>query len=189
VSDHVISNPGLPVAERTVDKDGAPDIGKLFELHAPFLVRVIERLTGSPALAEDVVQEAFLVAHRRRRDLADVAEVRGWLYRVCTNQVRQHRRSIWRRLRLLGAVAAEPVPPASIPDEVAARLEHGRKIRRCVLELPFLQREVLVLAQLEGESTRSIAALLDIPEGTVGSRLSSARELFRGRWLAEEEGP
>ncbi|HEY4221993.1 MAG TPA: sigma-70 family RNA polymerase sigma factor [Myxococcota bacterium] len=162
------------------------DVGHLFVLHAPFLVRVVERLTGSPAQAEDIVQEAFIVAHRRRRELRDQPEVRGWLYRVCANLVRQHRRSLWRKLRLLGAVAAEPTAAAPVPDDVAARRESGRKIRACILALPFDKREAFVLFELEGESTRAVAALLGVPEGTVSSRLSSAREIFRAGWRAQE---
>lgn len=165
------------------------DVGPLFAAHAPFLVRVVERLTGSGPLAEDIVQEAFLVAHRRRRELRDLPEVRGWLYRVCANGVRQHRRSVWRRLRLLGAVAAEPEPVNErVPDEDAARRQRGRRIRTCIVALPFELREVLVLFDLEGESTRSVAELLGLPEGTVSSRLSRARAQFRERWCALDEG-
>lgn len=165
------------------------DVGPLFAAHAAFLVRVVERLTGSGPLAEDIVQEAFLVAHRRRRELRDVPEVRGWLYRVCANNLRQHRRSLWRRFRLLGAMATEPEPAqVRLPDDDAARFERGRRIRACIVELPFELREVLVLFDLEGESTRGVAELLGIPEGTVSSRLARARAQFRERWCALEDG-
>lgn len=163
------------------------DVGALFAAHAPFLVRVMERLTGSPALAEDIVQDAFIVAHRRRHELRDLPEVRGWLYRVCTNKLREHRRSIWRHLRLLGGVATEPpLTPVAVPDDVTQRLARARRIRACVLDLPLLQREALVLFELEGESTRSVASLLGVPEGTVASRLAAARASFREHWLAAE---
>jgi RNA polymerase sigma-70 factor (ECF subfamily) len=158
----------------------AVDVGALFVAHAPFLVRVVERLTGSATQAEDIVQEAFIVAHRRRHELR--SEARGWLYRVCANHARQHRRSLWRRFRLLGAVAAEPAREPPVPDDVAARRERGATIRARVLELPFLYREALVLYELEGESTRSIAQLLGVSEGTVSTRVSRAREMFRERW-------
>lgn len=167
----------------------ADDVGALFVEHAGFLVRVVERLTGSGAMAEDIVQDAFLVAHRRRRELRAGPEVRGWLYRVCVNGVRQHRRGSWRRFRLLGAIAQEPVPIAHrSPDDDAAMVERGRRIRACVVELPLDLREVLVLFDLEGESTRSVAALLGLPEGTVSSRLARARAQFRERWQAGDGG-
>src|SRR5207253_8431497 len=114
------------------------DIRHLFVVHAPFLVRVVERLTGSPSISEDVVQEAFIVAHRRRRELRDVPELRGWLYRVCANLVRQQKRSLWRRFRLLGAIAVEPPSTTiDVPDTIAQRREEAMRIRRAIVELPF----------------------------------------------------
>lgn len=181
----------LPTADAAAAAADAPvDIGTLFVLHAPFLLRVVERLTGPGAHVEDLVQDVFVVAHRRRSELRDGPELRGWLYRVTSNKARQHRRSLWRRFRLARAVEAQPeqMQPAAL-DEVAARRERGRAIREAVLALPFLQREVLVLFDLEGLDTRTVAALLDVPEGTVSSRLSAARRLFRDRWCRSEEGP
>lgn len=161
------------------------DVGALFTLHAPFLLRVVERLTGPGAHVEDLVQEVFIVAHRRRAALKDVPELRGWLYRVAANRAAQHRRSLWRRFRLARAVEIEPAREATGPDDVAARRQHGARVRAAVLALPFLQREAFVLVELEGFDTRTTAALLDIPEGTVSSRLSTARKLFRQRWTGE----
>jgi DNA-directed RNA polymerase specialized sigma24 family protein len=54
-----------------------------------------------------------------------------------------------------------------------------------VLELPFLQREAFVLVELEGLDAQEAAALLDIPQGTLSSRLSTARKLFRQRWTKD----
>jgi RNA polymerase sigma-70 factor, ECF subfamily len=163
------------------------DVGTLFVLHAPFLLRVVERLTGPGPHVEDLVQEVFIVAHRRRKELRDGPELRGWLYRVTSNKAMQHRRTLWRRFRLAKAVEVEPMHSTpAVPDEVAARREHGRQIRKAVLDLPFLQREAFVLFELEGLDTKTVAALLDIPEGTVSSRLSAARKLFRERWTRSE---
>ena len=163
------------------------DVGTLFVLHAPFLLRVVERLTGPGPHVEDLVQDVFIVAHRRRKELRDGPELRGWLYRVTSNKAMQHRRTLWRRFRLAKAVEVEPMHSTpAVPDEVAARHERGRQIRKAVLELPFLQREAFVLFELEGLDTKTVASLLDIPEGTVSSRLSAARKLFRERWTRSE---
>lgn len=167
--------------------DAIVDVGTLFVLHAPFLLRVLERLTGPGAHVEDLVQDVFVVAHRRRRELRDGAELRAWLYRVTRNKAMQHRRTLWRRFRLARAVQMEPLSSLpAVPDDIAARREHGKKIRACVLELPFLQREAFVLFELEGLDTKTVASFLDIPEGTVSSRLSAARRLFRERWTNAE---
>ena len=159
------------------------DVGTLFILHAPFLLRVTERLTGPGAHVEDLVQDVFMVAHRRRKELREGPELRGWLYRVTSNKARQYKRSLWRRFRLARAVEVDPLRPIpGEPDDIAAQRERGRKIRETVLALPFLQREVFVLFELEGLDTRTVASLLDVPEGTVSSRLFAARRLFRDRW-------
>ncbi|MDP2343938.1 MAG: sigma-70 family RNA polymerase sigma factor [Deltaproteobacteria bacterium] len=183
----------LPHAVASAADDAVVDVGTLFVLHGPFLMRVVERLTGPGPHVEDLVQDVFIVAHRRRRELRDGSELRGWLYRVTANKAMQHRRSLWRRFRLSRAVEVEP-PGArpAIPDEIVAQREHGQRIRQAVLELPFLQREAFVLFELEGLDTKAVAALLDVPEGTVSSRLSAARRLFRERWTRSEraaQGP
>jgi RNA polymerase sigma-70 factor, ECF subfamily len=167
----------------------SPDIGALFVADAPFLLRVVERLTGSGDHVEDLVQEVFIVAHRRRHELRDGPDLRGWLYRVASHKAMQHRRSLFRRFRLSRAVSAEPIHHSiAVPDDVAAARQRGLQIRKAVLELPFLQREVFVLSELEELDTRTIATLLAIPEGTVASRLHTARRLFRERWSADGGG-
>ena len=163
------------------------DVGTLFVLHAPFLLRVVERLTGPGPHVEDLVQDVFIVAHRRRKELRDGPELRGWLYRVTSNKAMQHRRTLWRRFRLAKAVEVEPMGAGpAVPDEIAARRERGAQIRKAVLDLPFLHREAFVLFELEGLDTKAVAALLEVPEGTVSSRLSAARKLFRERWTRSE---
>lgn len=175
-----VSLSAASAGDRVADK--AIDVGALFSLHAPFLLRVAERLTGPGPHVEDLVQEVFIVAHRRRGELRNVPELRGWLYRVTANRAQQHRRSLWRRFRLARAVEFEPAGASAGPDELAARRQRAAQIRAAVLELPFLQREAFVLVELEGLDTCTTASLLGIPEGTVSSRLSTARKLFRQRW-------
>ena len=161
------------------------DVGALFTQHAPFLLRVVERLTGPGIHIEDLVQEVFIVAHRRRAELREGPELRGWLYRVAANRAQQHRRSLWRRFRLESAVELEPRSVTPTADDVVAQHQRGARVRAAVLALPFLHREAFVLVELEGLDTRSAAICLDVPEGTVWSRLSTARRLIRERWTGE----
>lgn len=174
--------------QRTSNPDADPstrrvDIGRLFDEHAPFLLRVAERLTGSGAHVEDVVQEVFLIAHRKQAVLADHPDPRAWLYRTTANVVQHHRRSIARRLRLASAVADEPVrQDADRPDRLADRRQQAERIRECTEKLPIKQREVFVLFELESMEGTEIAAMLDIPENTVWSRLHHARKGFRKAW-------
>src|SRR5688500_588190 len=92
---------------------GAVDVGQLFVAHAPFLLRVVERLTGSGAHVEDIVQDVFIVAHRRRHELRAGDEVRGWLYRVASRSAQRHRRTMWRLFRLVDALTLSPTPTSS----------------------------------------------------------------------------
>lgn len=176
------------------DTEEAVDVGALFDAHAAFLVRVAERLTGSASLAEDVVQEAFIVACRRREILREGSDLRAWLYRVVRNVVRQHRRTKARRLAFLDRFGAEPRWPEAgghDPEQIIADREHGRLIRAAITDLPLKQREVFVLYELEELSGREIAELLSVGENTVWSRLRLARKRFESacrRRMAREGG-
>lgn len=162
------------------------------EAHTDFLLRVATRLCGVRAVAEELVQEAFLIAHRRRSDLPPDLNVRAWLYRVLSNLVRHHHRSIARRLRLQQALSREEDLGSGqqpSPHEELERRERAQQVRACVAKLPHKQREVFTLFELEGLEGAEIARLLEIPENTVWSRLRHARLRFREHWeRAERQG-
>lgn len=182
----------LPNAPRAAPPAAAVAAGvpvqELFAAHASFLVRTLERLTGNRAHAEDLVQEAFLVAHRRRDELRPDGNPRAWLYRVAMNQLRHSRRSFARELRFLGRATAERLFDRRGPEPDGAALERERaeRVRRAVARLPLVYREVFVLFELEGQSGADIAELLDVPVATVWTRLHRAREQFRGAWAQGE---
>ncbi len=168
--------------------DTTVDVGRLFDLHAPFLLRVVERLAGSGPHVEDVVQEVFLIAHRKRRALEGHTEPRAWLYRTATHVVRHHQRAFARRRRLADAVAAEGggLDPARFatqgPEERLAARQQSEAIRAIVLDLPLKQREVFVLFELECLEGKEISELLGVPTNTVWTRLHHARKQFKDLW-------
>jgi RNA polymerase sigma-70 factor, ECF subfamily len=168
---------GLAVAPAVVD------VNAMFIAHAPFLLRVVERMTGRGSHVEDIVQDVFLVAHRRRGDLrieaGDESAARGWLYGVARLRISQHKRSLWRFFRLRDAAEVEPTTPSPTTDDMVQRRATAMRVRASALALPLLQREVFVLHELEGMPTAQVAKVLGIAEGTVWSRLSSARQQFR----------
>lgn len=165
------------------------DVGRLFDAHAGFLLRVVGRLTGTRDRAEDVVQRVFLIAHEKRHTLTEREEIRGWLYRVAMNVTRHDRRSVARRLRLQTALVQEQVrPEVEQPlDRVQADQTSGL-VRACIAKLPFEQREVFVLYELEELRGGEIAAMLGIPENTVWSRLRLARARFKRAWTQAGHG-
>lgn len=177
----------LPVLERAPPAS-AVDVNELFATHSAFLVRTLERITGDLAQAEDLVQEAFLVAHRRRAELRPDGNPRAWLYRVAMNQLRRSRRSFARELLFLTRITAERSTErrAGQPDVVTLDRERAERVRRAVARLPLVHREVFVLFELEGMAGADIGALLDVPVATVWTRLHRAREIFRGAWAQSE---
>lgn len=162
----------------------AVQVDDLFAAHAPFLVRTLERLTGDRAQAEDLAQEAFLVAHRRRADLRADGNPRAWLYRVAMNLLQRSRRSFARELRFLGRVVGERSTQARAgePEQVTIERERAARVRKAVGKLTLVHREVFVLFEIEGLSGAEIATLLEVPVATVWTRLHRAREAFRGAW-------
>ena len=165
------------------------DIGRLFDAHAPYLCRVVHRLTGSRETAEDVVQEVFLLAYNRRTELEDRSGIRTWLYRAAVNHVRHRRRSFSRYQGLMDRYQQHPGlrEKDEGPDEVASRTERGKLVQECVAQLSEKLREVFVLYELEELEGNEIAEILDLPVNTVWSRLRLARAAFRTEWSKRVE--
>lgn len=175
---HVLPGGAAPGAPAPVVVD------ELFLAHAAFLVRTLERMTGDRAQAEDLAQEAFLVAHRRRADLRADGNPRAWLYRVAMNLLHKSRRSFARELRFLGRIVGERATHARAgePEQATLARERAARVRRAVARLPLVHREVFVLFEIEGLSGAEIAVLLEVPVATVWTRLHRAREAFRVAW-------
>jgi RNA polymerase sigma-70 factor, ECF subfamily len=170
--------------------DAALDIDALYAEHAAFLSRVLIRLVGDGAHVDDLVQETFLVAHRKRAAFDGRAQPRTWLYGIAANLARRHRRGSGRLFRALGLLADEPLPPAPSPDHDVERARASHLVRTTLDRLPFKQREVFVLYELEEVDGARIAELLDIPINTVWTRLHHARKRFQElvRKQANREG-
>lgn len=162
------------------------DISRLFAAHAPFLVRTAHRLTGSRAVAEDVVQEAFLIAHQKRDTLVDQGDIRGWLYRVMVHRIAHWRRGSTRR-DVREERAAVPLVDGETPERAVANKEQTEHIHAAIADLPLHLREVFVLFELEGQSGADIALLLGIPMGTVWTRLAAARPRFQKAYARREK--
>ncbi len=140
------------------------------------------RMSGQEALAEDVVQDAFLaVVHGMPGYDPGRGSLPGWLFGVARNQLlRRLRRE--RTFLPLDDEGASTGPPA--PDDVFAEVADRRdleRLRRAVLSLPEHYREVLVLCGLQGLSYEDAAEALGCAIGTVRSRLSRGRELLATR--------
>lgn len=133
--------------------------------------------------AEEVAQEAFARAFRRFAQLRDRARFRAWLARLTWRLAVDRWRADQRRAAR-EQVAISERPFANTEEVVAAR-ERSAHVWRAIDTLPDKLRIVVVLSAIEGHDTHEVSRLLEIPEGTVKSRLFQARKTLaeRLRWL------
>jgi RNA polymerase sigma-70 factor, ECF subfamily len=157
----------------------ALDVAAAYVDHAAFIARIIQRLIGAGPHVDDLLQETFIVAFRRRAQFDGRAEVRTWLYAIAAHLCLHHRRSA-RRFSLFHGRLAQEGPRASSPaaDEQLAHKQELGRAREVLEKLSFEQREVFVLYELEELEGREIAELLGVPVGTVWTRLAAARKKF-----------
>ena len=154
--------------------------------HLDAVYRFALRLTGSPADAEDLVQETFLRAYRSWDHYTPGTRAKSWLFTICRNAFLRQRQQETRRTQVMQE-AGPPETPLFMPayQEDPEGLFFSSVVDETVLEqidrIPEDFREVVLLSDLEGLSYAEIADLLDIPLGTVKSRL------FRGRKLLQQK--
>ncbi|TFV45992.1 RNA polymerase sigma factor [Blastococcus sp. TF02A-35] len=153
----------------------------LFDRHAATVHRYLGRRVGE--LADDLVSETFLVAFRRRAAYRpDHVEVRPWLLGIATNLVHGHVRTEQRRYRALAREAARPVGQAADPGDSADRLDAEAlrgPLAAALAKLKAHDRDALLLLAWGQLGYEEIAAVLDVPVGTVRSRLHRARRQTR----------
>lgn len=160
------------------------DFDVAFGTHYPALFRYLHRLTGDADRAADIAQESFV----RLLDRSLPAEkVRGWLYTVATNLVRDDARTRDRRRRLLDAKDVAPDPPTR-PDERVERGERIAAVRGALDALSPRDRQLLLLRE-EGFRYSEIAEMVGVPPTSVGKMLSRALARFARAYAVGEETP
>ncbi len=163
--------------------------GELVLRHRPGVVNVVYRMCGNPGLAEEAAQEAFVRAWRNLGHYNPRFPFRSWVYRIALNAALDVLRAE-KPAAILDALnpGEEPQAPESDqPEALLVQKERAEMVRHAVLALPPECRAALILREYEGLSYQEMAQALDIPLGTVMSRLSYARSLLR-RSLAQLAG-
>jgi RNA polymerase sigma-70 factor (ECF subfamily) len=172
---------------------------RLVRQHEGMVFNVAARLLGDGEEARDVAQEVFLQVYRVLGRFEGRSSLKTWIYRIAVNQC-HNRRRFWQRRRrdreealdegLAGSAALSAAEGAGrSPYEEALRQERARRVQAALLQLSFEHRSVLVLREVEGLTCEEVGLALGIPEGTVKSRLSRAREAMRLRLRGRvEEG-
>jgi RNA polymerase sigma-70 factor (ECF subfamily) len=163
----------------------------MVEAHYTNVWRALRRLGVARADAEDAAQDVFLSASRRLSDIEPGKE-RAFLLATAVHHAAHAHRSRLRRREVLGDALPDAKHPSPGPDEALPDAKHPSpgphelaeraRVRELVYvlldELPFDERTVFVLYEIEQLTMAEIATLLDLPSGTVASRLRRAREKF-----------
>ena len=170
---------------RSAGAEGAPDVGefhRLFDAHYVAVRHYLARRIGEH-VAEDLAAETFLTAYRERHRFDPaIGGPRPWLFGIATNLLR---REVRREVQGYRAAADARMRPdtADSPDlQVVRRVDAERVVRSLAAVLAGLDardRDVLLLSSWGNLSNVEIAAALQIPVGTVGSRLHRVRESIR----------
>jgi RNA polymerase sigma-70 factor (ECF subfamily) len=175
-----------PRAAMTRDSAFEREFRRLFDAHHPRLFRYLDRLSGEPDLANDLVQETFVRLYRRG-SLPDSPE--AWLITVAMNLFRNARVKRTRRRGLLTLARAQAVladPPAT--DDAAGAADERVRVRVALERLRERERQLLLL-HAEGYRYSEIATALDLNEASVGTLLARARRAFREVWEEASHAP
>ena len=152
----------------------------IYEAYRPRLFSFLARLSGDPALAEDLLQETFLRLARSAPALRADTRIGAWLFTVARNLFVSQRRwalldlgrlaekHLWQRLR---------ATPAS-PFALAAASETERQLEQAIANLPTRYREILLLVAIESMTPTEAAAVVQLEPATVRKRLQRARAMI-----------
>jgi RNA polymerase sigma-70 factor, ECF subfamily len=162
--------------------------GELICRYRDGVVNVVYRMCGDPELAEDAAQEAWIKAWQNMGSYKPEYPFRGWIYRIAMNQSLDVLRRSRKTIEIDSPVLENRLrSDLEGPEETLVKQEQADRVRRALLRLPETGRAVLVLREYQDLSYLEIAAALNIPVGTVMSRLSSARGQLRKLLLEDRQ--
>ncbi|MBM84145.1 MAG: RNA polymerase subunit sigma [Planctomycetaceae bacterium] len=157
-----------------------PELSKLIGEHYEMLYRFAYRLCGSAEEAEDLTQQTFLVAHQKLQQLREAERAKGWLFSILRN--------------LFLKSVSRPGKNGSVPLDSVAELEYvwdadavadQEALQQAISQLPEEYRVPIALFYLGEFSYKEIAQQLEVPIGTVMSRLSRGKSALRRRLASE----
>lgn len=159
------------------------DFDEIYREHFAFVWRSARRLGVRDAFIDDVVQEVFVIVHRRLHEFEGRSTLRTWLFGVTLRVTRDHKRSLQRKPTATSHEAAS-VDPDTLsavgpsPSESAERAEAARIVHAILDEMDDERREVFVMSELEQIAMPEIAAVIGVNVNTCYARLRAARQIF-----------
>ena len=151
------------------------DVAAIYDRHADFVWRSLQHLGVPQADLEDLLQEVFVVVHRRLHTFDGTSRLTTWLFGICLRVASRHRRRAYFRWERQTEQVPERTATHTPEDQLSAHQTRS-ELDQLMKKLSLEQRAVFTLFEIEGESCQDIAKLLDVPVGTVHSRLHSARK-------------
>jgi RNA polymerase sigma-70 factor (ECF subfamily) len=164
---------------------GGMDFESAYRTHFPAVWRSLRRFGVSEKDAQDVTQEVFLIACRRFEEFEGRSSLRTWLIGIAYGLAANYRRHSGRR-EVPDAPGIAGARSGLDFERQLERRDDLRRLEEVLASLPFEQRAVFTMFEMEGLSGDEIADALEVPVGTVRSRLRLAREAF-GRAVQSEE--
>jgi RNA polymerase sigma-70 factor, ECF subfamily len=180
---HVAGNRRKPhghiLVAQQVDRDRKEEFDRLAFAHFRELRRVALRVCEDRETAHDLVQETYLRAWRSFEKFEPGTNCRAWLFRIFFYVRSEHRRSQARQPLVF---SLDYVKESTLPSQAKTSLDWTlEEIKQAFAELPELFRVAVLLSDVEGLRYREIAEVLNVPLGTVMSRLSRGRRMLRAR--------
>ena len=177
-----MDNPTSAVNDEARQRAEDAALAALVDQYAGALYRVAFSVLRNQADAEDAVQEAFVRVLRHRDTLGEVRDHRVWLIRIVWNIVLDRKRRAKTRPETDDVADLARVLPMKglSAEEHAAAAQHHAHVLACVDQLPAKERQVMMLSAFDELSSVEIAAVLEISESSVRSRLFRARNLMAG---------
>jgi len=151
---------------------------ELVRIHARGVFNVVYRMCGDALIAEDAAQETFIRAWQNLSSYRPQTPLRNWLYRIAFNagmdMLRKEKRILPNAIEDLNLTDGRPGLESQVSQQ-----ERTQLVQKAILSLPDASRAVLILREYEELSYQDISSTLDIPVGTVMSRLNYARKLLK----------
>jgi RNA polymerase sigma-70 factor (ECF subfamily) len=170
----------LGVEKTSAREDAAPlDLLSIHEEHAPFVWLSLQRLGVRSADIEDLLQEVFIVVHKRLATFDGSARMTTWLFGICLRVAAAHRRRAYhRRESIVPAPADEARADSASPEDLASNRQAQARLAAILDSMELEKRAIFVMFELDELSCEEIAEILGVPLGTVYSRLHAARKAF-----------
>jgi RNA polymerase sigma-70 factor (ECF subfamily) len=166
-----------PAAAGLAEASAALEVRTIYREHGRFVWLSLQRLGVHPSDLDDVAQDVFMVVHRRLATFDRRARVSTWLFGICMRVAANYRRRRrWTHEVLSGGFEDDRPASLDAADDVLVRREQREIAELALSRLEIAKRATFVMFEIESLSCLEIAELMNVPVGTVYSRLHSARK-------------